>query len=386
MFDVSGSTWVPQSTYQHALSMLTAINGFLSPLGITLKASMVNVIWWVCLGLGALAAAYDQNLALAEASLDPTQCADAQIPNLMIIAGISPIPGSYSTLEVQFTGDATGQTVPAGTHVKILNQTELFVTDEDVVVPALGTATVSATSDTIGAILVLSGQVSGTVETLSHITNVTNLSAAIAGSDPETVTHQRTRLVNGQTLTNTVNGLATQLRSLSGIQYANVYFNPSPSAPLSLPGGISLPARTMYMVVMGASDKIAETYAALTLCPTYGSQSQNFVSNSGQTFPVHYDNATTTPVYVKVYISATLTYQLGYLIEIQNLIMDLAGSVTIGQSITAEFVALALANFTYATVNGVEVSLDGVTYGRVAVIGANSIATFAAAHIIGVTE
>ena len=51
MFTANGSTWVPQSSYQHALSMLTAINAFIVPFGIgPLVPSTFNVIWWVCLG------------------------------------------------------------------------------------------------------------------------------------------------------------------------------------------------------------------------------------------------------------------------------------------------------------------------------------------------
>jgi hypothetical protein len=387
-FSVSGSSWVPKSAYEHAVEMLTAINTLLVPLSITLVPSMSNVIWWVCLGLGALAAAYDNSLTAAKNSFSVSLCDDAQIENLLPVAGVTRIPGSYTTAVISFTGDGTGQTVPSGTHIRIKNQTARLVTSADCVVPASGTNTVTAVCDTIGPIIVLAQIAADTssVETLPHIASMSIPADGITGSNQETTAQLRTRIINGRTSENCVDGLARALRSLSGISYAQAYFNPSYTSTLSLPGSITLEARTLYMVISGSSTEIAATYASLSMAPTHGSQSQNFVSASGQTLAVHYDNAGQTNVYVQVFIDQTKPYSTGYLAEIQNVILALAGSITIGQAITQEMIASALADFQYATINGVGVGLSSSPTGRTAVIPANNVGVFAAARITATLE
>jgi hypothetical protein len=380
-FEVSGSTWVPKSALEHAQSMLDAMNTVLRPLGKELTPSMTNVIWWICLGLGDLASTFDDNLSSAKDSFNLDLCDDDQLQNLLPITGVTRIPGSYSTISATFLGDATGQTVPAGTHVKVQNQDALFVLDEDLVVPPSTSVSGACTCDTIGEIYVLSSQVTGTVETLPHIVSVTNASAAIAGSAEESLTQVRRRIVNGLTIKNNLDGLATELRSLPGIQYAAVYFNPSSSAALVLPGAISLPARNMYIVIKGASDRIADTFAKYSMATTYGAESQPFVSLSGQSIAVHYGIAGETPVHVQVYVDTNKLHETGYAAEIKALILTLAPLVEIGQAITQEMVASLFINFQYATINGVNVSLNGSSWGRVAVVDADNVATFSDTNI-----
>ena len=384
MYTVAGSTWVAQSASEYAKEALNAINSAIAP--IVLTASITNVVWWCCLAIGVIRASYDITLAAAKNSLNVALCDDEQLLNLAPIAGVTPLPGSYATLQVQFTGDATGQTVLAGTHVKISNITAMFVTNVDLVVPASTAASVATTCDTIGAIVVTNGQVSGTVETLPHIASVTNTVSAISGAAPETMSAFRTRIITGKTIGNNLDGLTVALRSLSGIQYAAAYYNTSLTTPLTLPGSISLPARTLYMVVLGSSSEIADTYAARSMAPTYGSQSQTFTSKSGQAITVNYDLATTTPIYVQVFVNNSAYKETTYIAQIQAAVLTLAGQVSIGQTITQEMVSAVFANATYATINGVSVSLNGSSWGRTAVVAANAVGTFSSGNITVTTE
>ena len=479
MYTVTGSPWVPRSALEHAQDMLAAMNTSLAPLGITLKASMANVVWWICLGIGALRASYDLALSAAKNSFDPALCDDDQLLNLLPVTGIEMIPASASTLNVKFVADSTGQTVPERTHVKIKNQDVTFLTNADLVVPpgvasvykltvsayctangnitvagaiiavttamnttALVAAAIAAASfadftasvsgsevtftgrtaaiypvvsvdyaatgvagtvttiqsgtngyayavttcDTLGEIQVGVGRTDDTVEALPHIVSITNEEEAVAGSEAETITQVRARVITGRTIGNNLDGLATALRSLAGIQYAATYFNVSLTDPLVLPGSISLPPRTLYMVVRGDSDSIAQTYAERSLAPTYGAQTQNYVTNSGQNLAVKYDKATDELVWVKVYVEQDKYRDSTYVAQIQEAVVGLSDKVTIGQAVTQELVAAAFANITYATVNGVEVSLNGTSYVRTAAVGAASVAVFSAARTVVVLE
>ena len=479
MYTVTGSTWTAKSALEHAQDMLAAMNTALAPYGLYLRASMANVLWWICLGLGALRASYDLAISAAKNSFDPALCDDDQVLNLLPIAGISMIPASASTLNIKFTADSTGQTVPKGTHIKIKNLVPTFLTDQALVVPAGvasvykltvtsacsasgsilvagtsvavttsmnttalvaaainaatytdftttisgsavtftgktakiyptvsvdfaatgvagsvstlnsgvdGNASVSATCDTTGEIQVGAHRTDGSVESLPHIASIDNDAEAVAGSEAETISQVRTRVITGKTIGNNLDGLATALRALPGIQYAATYFNVSLTTPLVLPGSISLPARTLYMVVRGASDKIATTYAERSLAPTYGSKTQTYTSNSGQAITVNYDTATDQPVWVKVYVDKDKYYETTYAAQIQQAVVGLSDKVTIGQAVTQEVVASVFTNSTYATINGVEVSTNGSTYGRTAEVSAASVAVFAAARVVIVME
>lgn len=381
-FSVPGSTWVPKSAVQHAQEVLTAINTTLAPLNISIVPTKSNVIWLFCLGIGAVAALFDTSLESAKNSFNPALCDDDQILHMLPITGITRLPATFSTLNVNFTATPDGTlTVPAGTHVVVKNQTYRFVTDEEAIIPANGTVAVATTCDTTGPIQVSVGQADSIVESLANFLAVTNSEVAVAGRDLETVSSVRTRIINGLTLRSNLNGFIQALRDLPGVNQAKVYFNESTVTPLVLPGSITVPVRTLYIVIEGASDLIAETWGERMVAPTYGSQTQQFATLSGQLFDVHYDNAASQPVYVKVYVSSLYPRQEGYDVLIKDAVVALGAVAEIGKMVTAEFILAAFDMFPYATINGAEVSLDDVTYGRTAIIDGDSVPSFTEVNV-----
>ena len=384
----NGSTWTPQTTIQHANNMLATLNATLLSLSLpTLTPSYSNIIWLILLAVGAIAAVFDQALSAAKNSFNIASCDDAQILNLLPIAGTSLIPGSYSTLNVIVTATSGGTlTVPSGSHVIVSGISNRFLTQSTITVPAGTSVTTPTVCDTIGAISVVSGQVSGFVESFSNFGSVINTVSAVLGSPQETVAQVRTRLLNGNTVANNINGLITALKELPGIVNAAAYFNISPTLTLTLSGVITLNPRTVYMVVNGSSSLIASTYASLMNAPTQGTMIQNFVTLAGQSIPIYYDQAVLGYVWVKVYVNQNYTQQQGFQYQIQAAITSLANLVQIGQPITAEFVSQAFNNFVYCTINGVAVSSDGINYSRVVNMAANAVPTFSGSYVSIVLE
>ncbi len=387
-YTVNGSTWTPQTTIQHANNMLATLNATLLSLSLpTLTPSYSNIIWLILLAVGAIAAVFDQALSAAKNSFNIASCDDAQILNLLPIAGTSLIPGSYSTLNVIVTATSGGTlTVPSGSHVIVSGISNRFLTQSTITVPAGTSVTTPTVCDTIGAISVVSGQVSGFVESFSNFGSVINTVPAVLGSPQETVAQVRTRLLNGNTLSNNINGLITALKELPGVINAAAYFNISPTLTLTLSGVITLNPRTVYMVVNGSSSLIASTYASLMNAPTQGTMLQNFVTLAGQNIPIYYDQAVLGYVWVKVYVNQNYTQKQGFQYQIQAAITSLANLVQIGQPITAEFVSQAFNNFVYCTINGVAVSSDGINYSRVVNMAANAVPTFSGSYVSIVLE
>lgn len=386
-FSVPGSSWTPKSAGDHAQSVLDAINSALAPVGITITPSLGNIVWLFCLGIGSVAALFDESLESAKNSFDPALCDDDQILHMLSVTGLTRIQGSYSTLNVLFTAGSGGPlTVPAGTHVSIRNQSPLFVVNALTVVPAGTQVSIATTCDTIGPVQVAPSQVSGVVEALVNFASVTNTEYTVNGRDIETLDALRVRIINGYVIHNNIEGFILALRALPGISQAKVFFNPSTTTPLVLPGSISLPARNVYIVVNGSSDQIANTWADRSLAPTYGTETQVYTTLSGQLVNVYYNSAVSEDIWVKVYVSSVYTKQAGYDIVIKQKIVALQTDAEIGKTVTSEFVLEVLKNFVYATINGVEVSLTDSAYSRTAVISAKSVPVFSDAKITIVEE
>ncbi len=295
MYTISGSTWQVLSSQEHAANILANWNALLAAQGLdTITATTSNIGWLFCLAAGQeIAENVDQPLNAAKNSFDLNNCDDEQLYNVLPLAGTSLIPASYSSMYVSFGATANGPlSVASGSHITISGLSAKFVTQSDLTIVASGTGRVFAVCDTAGAVIVVSGQVNGIVESVANLAYVTNYEACSVGRGIETASELRARLIAGNTISNNVDGLTIALRSLAGVTNANAYFN-NTLASITLSGtsgDITIPARTSYMVIQGSSSEIASTYWDHMLAPTYGSQSQTVTSLSNQSFTIYYDN------------------------------------------------------------------------------------------------
>jgi len=391
MYSVAGSTWQVLSSNAHASNILANMNAALQAQGLPiLTATTGNILWFYMLAAGQeIAQNIDIPLNAAKNSFDIANCDDNQIYSLLPIAGTTLIPASYSSMYVTFTATNGGAlTVASGSHVIVSGLTNKFITQSDLTVPAGTSASVFAVADSTGPVIVVSGQANGMVESYSNFSSVTNYAPCLVGSNIETAAAARARLLSGNTVGNNLNGVILALRGLPGVTGANVYFNNGLStlaiSGLTVSGTysqINLPARTAYIVVQGGSNQIASTYWNLMNAPTYsGLQNtvQNVTTLSNQTFGINYDTAVGVNVYVKVYLQASTIINSGYQAALYN---TLAALVTpMGQILTTEYLGPQLANFPWATIQGVMLSLDGVNYGVVVNMPANGYAKFSSQY------
>ena len=397
MYSVAGSTWQVLSTNAHASNILANMNANLQAQGLPiLTATTGNVLWFYMLAAAQeIAQNVDIPLNAAKNSFDLSNCDDNQIYSMLPIAGTSLIPASYSSMYVTFTATNGGiLTVTSGSHVIISGLSNKFVTQSTLVVPASQSASVLAVADTAGSIIVVSGQANALVESYANFGSVTNYAPCSVGSVIETAAQARARLLAGNTVGNNLNGVILALRGLPGVTGANVYFN-NGLGTLAISGltvsgtfaPINLPARTAYIVVQGGSLNIASTYWSLMNAPTYsGLQNtvQNVTTLSNQIFPINYDTAVGLNVYVKVYLQQSSIINSGYQAALVNAL--LAINTPMGQVLTTEYLGQQLSSFPWATIQGVLLSLDGINYGVVVNMPANSYAKFSAQYTVIVLQ
>jgi hypothetical protein len=291
-----------------------------------------------------------------------------------------------------FTASSGICVVPSGTQVPYGQY--FFSTLTPISVPASGSLNVQSICNTSGPITVPAGAIYATsVPGIANLNNVTNLYAAIAGNAIETPAQARQRILQGKNIGVGIDGAITALRSLPGVMNANVYWNPNPSGYLPVSGlSNGLPPRTAWIVVQNTNPNIATTYLQYMNLPTSGinfqpAQSQNYVTQSGQNFPVFYDFCGYQQIYATVYIDANKVIQNGYQSVLQNVFTSYNSQMGIGQRVSAEQLSLALSNFQPATVLGVTLSLaSGTGYGQAVQPGFNNIPFFSASGIYVVLQ
>lgn len=273
-FSINGEEWQPKTALQHADLIIDRINELLQENDVRdkdgniaqLKKNYGNALYLLALGDGARLAENDAQLSKAIDSFNIELCDDQQIQNLLPIAAITRNPGSYSTLQLVAKASADGECViPAGTKAPFGDVN--FVTQTETVISAGSTQIIDTVCDTLGPVVVLTGEITEFDTEIANLESVENATSSVPGVAPETTNALRQRLLAGDTIKYSLDGCKRALEELTGITHAHIYFNYT-LENMTLPGGTVVAPRTAYIVVLGASDKLAETYAEYMSAPT----------------------------------------------------------------------------------------------------------------------
>lgn len=477
-FKINGVTWNPKTATEHADRLIDKINQLLQENNVLdksgnvvqLKKNYGNALYLLALGDGERFADNDAALSKAIDSFNIELADEQQIENLLPIAAITRNPGSYSTLKLTVTASEDGScTIPAGTKAPYENMN--FVTQEEAIIPAGHTQTIDTVADVIGPVVVLRGEVTAFDTEIANLESVENLESSIPGNSAETTDSLRRRILKGQTIPYSLDGVKIALEELTGINHARVYFNYNVDGNLTLPGDIEVLPRTAYIVINGSSEKLAETYARYMSAPTQnvgdptGSKStvavtftagddaialgigetsfiydgvtftnttaaniaagqtgsvtfeaeevgpviipadsiypgdmspavenllntsntasepgtaktawtQDYTTASGQIIPIKYDTAEETLIHVRIYIQKGAETGDQITNQLKKDLIKSSAEWVIGQGITSLVTSVPFDNCTYTTVAFTQVSTDGVNWGNIIEVPANSI-------------
>ena len=474
-FKIDGVTWQPKTAVEHADRIIDKINQLLQENNVTdkdgnivqLKKNYGNALYLLALGDGQCFADNDAALSKAINSFNIELADEQQIENLLPIAAITRNPGSYSTLKLTVTAGPDGAcTVPAGTKAPFENMN--FVTQAEAIIPAGHTQTLDTVADVIGPVVVLTGEVTAFDTEIANLESVENLQSSVPGNAAETTDSLRRRILKGQTIPYSLDGVKLAIEELTGINHARVYFNYNVDGNLTLPGDIEIYPRTAYIVINGQSDKLAETYAKYMSAPTQNvgddtgtattvvvivtadeegatipegtaiiyngvtftnasevtiaaeqsaqitftaeevgpviipagailgfdspvegvaavtneastpgtpktAWEQDYTTASGQIIPIKYDTASETNIYVKIFIQEGAETGDQITNQLKKDLIKSSANWMIGQSITSLITSVPFDGCTYTTVAYTQVSTDGVNWGNIIEVPANSI-------------
>lgn len=474
-FKINDITWQPKTATEHADLIIEKINQLLQENNFTDKNGNIiqlnknygNALYLLCLGDGERFADNDAALSKAINSFNIELADEQQIENLLPIAAITRNPGSYSTLKLTVTASDDGPcTVPAGTKAPFENMN--FVTQAEAIIPAGHTQTINTVADTIGPVVVLSGEVTAFDSEIANLESVENLVSSIPGNAAETTDSLRQRILKGQTIPYSLDGVKIALEELTGVNHARVYFNYNVEGNLALSGNIEILPRTAYIVINGESEKLAETYAKYMSAPTQNignptgsattvlvyvtagaegatvpegtyfiydgmtficpsevtitanntanitftangigpviipagqittfdtetpgvasisnaasvpgaaktAWTQDYTTASGQIIPIKYDTAEDTTIYVKIFIQKGAESGDQISNQLKKDLIKSSANWVIGQSITTLITSVPFDGCTYTEVAFTQVSTDGINWGNIIDVPANSI-------------
>ena len=274
-FKIDDTEWLPQTTQEHATAWMEEINALLEANNVTdengnivkLSQSFASALYLQVLAGASRLEKNDEKLNAGINSLNVEACDDQQIENLLPIAAITRNTGSYSTLTLTVTANAENVCViPAGIKAPFKNVN--FIVQTQIVLQPGTTQNIATVCDTIGAIVVLKGEITAFETQIPNLESVVNNVSSIPGNNAETTASLRQRIIKGNTIPYSLNGVKIALEELTGVNHARVFFNYNTSGILTLAGGIELQPRTAYVVINGESDSIAETYAKYMNAPT----------------------------------------------------------------------------------------------------------------------
>lgn len=274
-FKIDDTEWLPQTTQEHATAWMEEINALLEANNVTdengdivkLSQNFASALYLQVLAGASRLEKNDEKLNAGINSLNVEACDDQQIENLLPIAAITRNTGSYSTLTLTVTADAENVCViPAGTKAPFKNVN--FIVQTEIILQPGTTQNIATVGDTVGAIVVLKGEITSFETQIPNLASVVNNVSSVPGNNAETTASLRQRIIKGNTIPYSLDGVKIALEELTGVNHARVFFNYNTSGILTLAGGIELQPRTAYVVINGESDSIAETYAKYMNAPT----------------------------------------------------------------------------------------------------------------------
>jgi hypothetical protein len=373
----------------NALNLLNYINGYLTSVGSTVQyiVNAASPVWLIILGLGYMLSIYQKLVYAAGQAFSIADCSNQQLLNLMEIGGTAPLLGSATTITCNIVVPVTGichilKTLTAT--VQYEGDAVIFSPIYALDIPAGTTGTVILQANSVGPMYIPAGAITAFDIQPANITSITSLNSA-PGKAPETFAASRVRLQTGNKYISGINACIVAIRSLTGIQTANLYFNDDLVTNLVIET-MTIPPRCCGMFVQGYSDNIADTYFTYMNAPCVGgTHSQNFITQSNQSIPLSYSLPNQVNLYlkVKVQIPASGIVPTGYRDIINALLLPASNSLLIGAQYTQKYLQTFLSTY-YSddiTIIGVSLSMDNITFSDTTGLLKNQIGIIIASNI-----
>lgn len=342
---------------------------------IYIDANEANPFYQMLRGLSYLTTIMQKLQYSAGCAVSVAESSERQLLNLSDIAGIKRTRATHTTI----AGVVYANTPDAGAvdcvitkemeaTITIAGQDITFHPAFDVTVPIGESRNIVLVAEQLGSFNISANTITGFDDPVPGLRSMAT-GASTPGQERETIASLRERLQRRTVDSTQIEKAATAIQNLEGVAMCSIYFNYDPRNEAQVPYGntnITVPPRQALIFVQGWSTDpvaIARTFYRYMLCKTAGAdvpeaQQQVYITRANQELPVTILPPKQQEVFLRIYIKNVLSYE--QVDGIKDVICSMAGSLTIGQGITAvDIIKYVSSVYTNLTIQGAEVSLTG---------------------------
>lgn len=351
------------------------VNNIKNSLGevIYIDANEANPFYQMLRGLSYLTTIMQKLQYSAGCSVSVAESSERQLLNLSDIAGIKRTKATHTTIAgvVYANLEETGAvdcviTQEMEATITIAGIDVVFHPAFDVTVPIGESRNIVLVADQLGSFNISANTITSFDDPVPGL-RMLSTGASTPGQERESIASLRERLQRRTVDSTQIEKAAAAIQNLEGVAMCSIYFNYSPREDETVPYGdinITVPPREALIFVQGWSTDptaIARTFYRYMLCKTAGddvdgAQYQDYVTKANQSLRVWILPPKQQPVWIKIYIKNVLSYE--QVDGIKDVICSMAGSLTIGQSISSvDIVKYVSSVYTNLTIQGAEVSL-----------------------------
>lgn len=342
---------------------------------IYIEPNEANPLYQMFRGFSYLTTVMQKLIYSAGCSMSIAESSERQLLNLSDIAGVKRTKATRTIITGVVFANLAGQGAVDCVITQTLTATITIAGMDIVFHPAYGVTVPIGESRSIVLMAEQYGSYNISANTIIQFDDPVpgfrsmSTSASTPGQALETIASLRNRLQRRAVEGTQVERAESAIQNLEGVSMCSIFFNYSPSESVQIPYGntnITVPARQALLMVQGWSveaNAIARTFYRYLLCKTAGGdvpghQEQTYITHSNQSLTVNIITPVQQPIYIKIYIKNTLSYE--QIDGIKDTICSLAGSLLIGQSVTSVDVINVVSQiYTNLTIQGAAVSATG---------------------------
>lgn len=340
-------------------------------------------LWLMALADGQNITEWQERLRNAYNALDIANCADSQVESLAIIAGVIKREGSAPYIILRVTNTTSNSITINSVNciaTDTLTQNEWYSGQNYELI-------VDETADLVFYCRQRSVEVPKEISfTLHNVEgswsdlSAVSVSASRVLEAPETIAQLRNRIIMRRDRYDIISQAETAISGLDGVSKCSIWFNKNQTAPITLPGGKTLPARTAYICIQGydAENLLARTFFSYAIVNTL--QTEKSLSSQvligAEYHTAYYDQCTSQMAYIKIKVKPILG-DTTYTKRIKDTLLPYSGTFKVGENLTSQMVCEWLGQLdAYCTIYTAYVGTSAEPSGDVTDIPVNSLLQF----------
>ena len=379
------------SVEDNASEYIDKVNNLLAQYGVTDKdgnpAQLAKLagspLWLMALADGQNIAEWQERLRNAYNAIDIANCEDSQVENLAVLAGAVKREGSAPYIILRVTNTTNNSITINSTNciaTDTLTQNEWYSGQNYELI-------VDETADLVFYCRQRSVEVPKDIAfTLHNIEaswsdlSAVSVSASRVLEAPETLAQLRNRIIMRRARYDTISQAEIAISGLDGVSKCSIWFNKNQTAPITLPGGKTLPARTAYICIQGydAENLLARPFFSYAIVNTLQTKKslKSQVLLGADYHTVYYDQCESQIAYIKIKVKPVLG-DTTYTKRIKDTLLPYSGTLKVGENLTAQMVCEWLGQLdAYCTIYTAYVGTSADPSGDVTDIPVNALLQF----------